>query len=158
MHDFTYFVSMRARLVQRHLSVMFTQQDQAMKGKIKCRQNGFQPGKLSGCRQQPYPEATNSRERIIRAESKDFDTVQQASSITGHPILSDDGAGHLSDYIALRPRKHKEFLDEYEECGEDSEHYSLYHDGKLIVFMTCIMNEHSTQSPGCTAALSWCPE
>ena len=62
------------------------------------------------------------------------------------------------DYTVLRPVKTRTFIQEYKDRSEDHDHNASYHTGKLIEFITKIVNDHSKGSPACVADLTWCEE
>ncbi len=142
-----------------YVYVSFTIHSLDMRGKRRLRKQGFQKNMQDPRRatQQTFITPT-SRESIVRASSTDYDIIQHESSKTGQPILSLTETGQRVDYTVLRPNKTRSYIEEYSNRSEDRHHNASYHTGKLIDFITQIVNDHTKESPGCEAELTWCEE
>ncbi len=143
-----------------YVHVSFTIHSLTMRGRWRLRKQGFQKNTPDPrrARVRPYPYISTSRESIVRTTDADFDVVQQQCSKTGQPIISLTETGQKVDYTVLRPVKTRTFIQEYKDRSEDHDHNASYHTGKLIEFITKIVNDHSRGSPECVADLTWCEE
>lgn len=135
----------------------FTSQMQldTMRGERKSRATRFKKGFDSRRETMQSFPAPVYREVIARAGEEDFKTVTVGSQMTRQPIISLDEEGRRVDYTALRPKKSTTFIDDYESRSREDGHYAMYHNGRLIEFITTVVNQHTSQSPGCQADLSW---
>lgn len=126
-----------------------------MKGQKKRRRTGFKKGNSCNNKSAKLEPAVKTVKTIVRVDTKTHKELsrRKPTSALGKPsdALGNESNGpvQLNDYLALRPRVERSYLQQYMARHESSEDYIIVHRQKAAAFWNKVVLEHKDQHPRC---------